>query len=73
GHFRYCVTQDQRSYGQSGIRRWQREFAGKANIQGADSGAVVPVLVPDGSLEFASDCIDLHFGVQNVAGKSGGP
>ena len=40
--------------------------------KGADSGAEVPVLVPDGSLEFASDCIDLHLAVQNVTGKTPG-
>ena len=40
-----------------------------ASICGAVSGAEVPVLVPDGSLEFALFCIGLHGGVQNVTGK----
>ena len=30
----------------------------------------MPVLVPDNSLEFASDCIDLHLAVQNVTVKT---
>ncbi len=41
-----------------------------ASICGAVSGAEVPVLVPDGSLEFALFCIGLHGGVQNVTGKT---
>ena len=40
--------------------------------KGADSGAEVPVLVPDNSPEFASLCIDLHSGVQNVTGETWG-
>lgn len=40
-----------------------------AIIRGADSGAEVPVLAPDGSLEFALFCIGLHGGVQNVTGR----
>lgn len=32
----------------------------------------MPVLVPDGSLEFASNCTDLRSGVQNVTGKTPG-
>jgi len=38
--------------------------------QGAVSGAEVPGLVPDGSLEVAFFCICLHDRVQNVTGKS---
>lgn len=41
-------------------------------IQGADSGAEVPVLVPNGSPNFALFCMDLHDRVQIVTGKSGG-
>ena len=38
--------------------------------KGAASGAEVPVLVPDNSPVFASLCIDLHSGVQNMTGET---
>ena len=45
--------------------------APQAAIQGAVSGAELPVLVPAGTLEFAFFRIGLHVGVQTVTGRIG--
>ena len=47
--------------------RWPVELHPK----GAVSGAEVPVLVSDASLEFAFACIGLYSGVQSVTGRIG--